>query len=167
VVVRGTPQTPKIVVRYEIHLADPWVPESLHPYHYELGDFGPADTQARRRGCQAASKTTRRAIHTLVGNMRSHQLKPQGACVVVSSLVNVPLITLQRRLSLARIESALAVHTKGRLIIPLVPTCWLGRRGRNTSARKVLSLSSRMGSSVPSRSYRLRIQPGAWLALSR
>ena len=88
VVVRVTPQTPKIVVRYEIHLADPWVPESLHPYHYELGDFGPADTQARRRGCQAASKTTCRAIHTLVGNMRSHQLKPQGACVVVSSLVD-------------------------------------------------------------------------------
>jgi len=88
VVVRGTPQTPTIVVRYEIHLADPWVPESLHPYHYELGDFGPADTQTRRRGCQAASKTTRRVIHTLVGNMRSHQLKPQGPCVVVSSLVD-------------------------------------------------------------------------------
>ena len=60
----------------------------MHPYHYELGDFGPADTQTRRRGCQAASKTTRRVIHTLVGNMRSHQLKPQGPCVVVSSLVD-------------------------------------------------------------------------------
>ena len=88
VVVHGTPQTPEIVVRYEIRLADPWVPESLRPYHYELGDFGPADTQARRRGCQAASKTTRRAIRTLVGNMRFHQLNPYGACVVVSSLVH-------------------------------------------------------------------------------
>ena len=87
VVVRGTPQTPEIVVRYEIQLADPWVPESLHPYHYELGDCGPVEVQARRRGCQAAQKTSRRAVRTLIGDMRSHRLKPCGACVVVSSLV--------------------------------------------------------------------------------
>ena len=88
VVLRGTLRAPQIVVRYEIQLADPWVPESLHPYHHELGDSGPAGAQAQRRGCQAAQKAARRAVRTLIGDMRSHRLKPCGAGVVVSSLVD-------------------------------------------------------------------------------
>lgn len=88
VVLRGTRRTPEIVVRYEIQLADPWVPESMHPYHHELGDGGPAGAQARRRGCQAARKASRRAVRTLVGDMRSHRLRPCGAGVVVSSLLD-------------------------------------------------------------------------------
>ena len=86
VVLRGTRRLPLIVVRYDIQLADPWVPESLHPYHHELGDSGPAGGRARRRGCQAAQKASRRAVRALVGEMRSHGLEPCGAGVVVSSL---------------------------------------------------------------------------------
>lgn len=88
VVLRGTRRLPLIVVRYDIQLADPWVPESLHPYHHELGDSGPAGGRARRRGCQAAQKASRRAVRALVGEMRSHGLEPCGAGVVVSSLVD-------------------------------------------------------------------------------
>ena len=93
VVLRGTRQAPEIVVRFEIPLADPWVPESLHPYHHELGDSGPAGAQARRRGCQAAQKAARRAVRTLVGDMKSHRLQPCGAGVVVSSLVDPARVT--------------------------------------------------------------------------
>ena len=74
-------------MRFEIQLADPWVPESLHPYHHELGDSGPAGEQARRRGCRAARQATRRAVRTLVSQMKSHGLEPCAAAVVVSSLV--------------------------------------------------------------------------------
>jgi hypothetical protein len=88
VVLRGTRRAPEIVVRYEIQLADPWVPESLHPYHHELGDRGSAGTQARQRGCQAARKAARRAIRTLVGDMRAYGLEPCGAAIVVSSLID-------------------------------------------------------------------------------
>jgi len=87
VILRGTRRLPEIVMRFEIQLADPWVPESLHPYHHELGDCGPAGEQARRRGCRAARQATGRAIRTLVGEMRSHGLEPRGAAIVVSSLV--------------------------------------------------------------------------------
>lgn len=86
VILRGTRRVPAIVVRFEIDLADPWVPESLHPYH-ELGDSGPAGEQARRRGCTAARTATRRAVRTLVDEMRAHGFEPCGAAIVVSSLV--------------------------------------------------------------------------------
>ena len=93
VVLRGTCPTPEIVVRYEIQLADSWVPESLHPYHYELGDSGPVGTQARQSGCRAAQKTTRRAVRTLIDDMKTHGLRPCGAGVVVSSLVDPIRVT--------------------------------------------------------------------------
>ncbi len=65
VVLRGSRRAPEIVVRYEIQLADPWMPESLHPYHQELGAAGAASAvRARRRGCRAAQKATSRAIRT-------------------------------------------------------------------------------------------------------
>ena len=88
VVMRGTRQVPEIVVRYEIQLADPWVPESMHPYHRELGDSGPAGEHARRRGCEAARQASQRAVRTLLDNMRSHRLEPCGAAIVVSSLTD-------------------------------------------------------------------------------
>jgi len=88
VILRGTRRGPQIVLRHEIELADPWVPESLHPYHHELGDSGPAGAQARQRGCEAAQKASQRAVRTLVDEMKSHGLEPCGAGVVVSSLVD-------------------------------------------------------------------------------
>jgi hypothetical protein len=85
----GTQGAPEIVLRHEIDLGDPWVPESLHPYHRELGDRSAAAIAARRRGCRAALRSTRRAIRALVREMRSHGLQPRSAGVVTNGSVGV------------------------------------------------------------------------------
>jgi len=84
VILAGPFQTPEIVLRHEIDLADPWVRESMHPYHQELGDRGSAGVHARRRGCMAARKASSRALRRLVSEMRRHGLEPSEATVVVS-----------------------------------------------------------------------------------
>src|SRR5262245_61798449 len=88
VVLRGTREVPQIVLRHEIDLREPWVPESLRPQHHGLGGGGPAGAQARQRGCGAAQQASQRAVRTLVDEMRSHGLETCGAGVVVSSLVD-------------------------------------------------------------------------------
>lgn len=86
VILTGRRRAPSIVLRDEIGLADPWVPESGHPYHQELHDHSAAGTQAQLRGCQAARKASRRAIRVLVSAARAHDLEPLGAAVVTPSL---------------------------------------------------------------------------------
>lgn len=86
VILRGTRRAPEMVLRHGIDPADPWVRESMHPYHQELGDQGPEGVRARRRGCAAAGRAARRAIRSLVRDMRSHGLDPRGAAIVVASL---------------------------------------------------------------------------------
>ena len=88
VILKGTRQEPEIVLRHELDLADPWVPESMHPYHQELGESAAAGQQARRRGCEAACTASRRAIALLVDDMKSHGLEPRGAAIVASSLID-------------------------------------------------------------------------------
>jgi hypothetical protein len=88
VILRGTRRAPEIVLRYELDLADPWVRESMHPYHQELGNRGADGVRARRRGCVAAGKAAPRAVRMLVRTMRSHGLAPRGAAVVVASLAD-------------------------------------------------------------------------------
>jgi hypothetical protein len=82
VVLTGTRRAPAIVLRHEIDLGDPWLPESLHPYHRELGDPSPAAAAVRRRGCSAARRSTRRALRTFVRDMRSHGFHARDAGVV-------------------------------------------------------------------------------------
>jgi hypothetical protein len=77
-----------MVLRHEIDLSDPWVRESMHPYHQELGDRGPEGVRARRRGCAAAGKAARRAVRSLVRDMRAHGLDPRGAAIVVASFAD-------------------------------------------------------------------------------
>jgi len=86
VVLKGTRCTPEIVSRLEIGLDDPWIPESLHPYHRELGDRWSAGKQDRRRGCEAARAASRRAIERFVGELRSHGLEPRNAALVTSAV---------------------------------------------------------------------------------
>lgn len=88
VVLRGTRRAPEMVLRHEIDLADPWVRESMHPYHQELGDREPEGVRARRRGCAAAGKAARRVVRSFVRDMRSHGLDPRGAAMVVASLAD-------------------------------------------------------------------------------
>ena len=84
VILEGTRRRPAMVLRHEIDLGDVWVPESLHPYHRELGDPGPAGVRARRRGCAAARRASSRAIRRLVGEMRSHGFAPNGVAMVLT-----------------------------------------------------------------------------------
>ena len=84
VILAGPFRTPEIVLRHEIDLADPWVRESMHPYHQDLGDTGSAGEHARRRGCTAARKASSRALRRLVSEMRRHGLAPSKATVVAS-----------------------------------------------------------------------------------
>lgn len=88
VILSGTRRVPRIVLRHEIDLADPWVPESRHPYHQELGDRNPEGVAACRRGCSAARRATRRAICRFVAEMRSHGHPPRAAAIVAASLVD-------------------------------------------------------------------------------
>ena len=88
VILKGTRRAPGIVLRHEIDLADPWVRESMHPYHQELGDSGAHGIRARRRGCTAAGKSAKHAVRSLLRDMRSHGLVPRGAAIVVASLAD-------------------------------------------------------------------------------
>ena len=84
VILEGTRRLPAMVLRHEIDLGDVWVPESLHPYHRELGDPGPTGVRERRRGCAAARRASSRAIRRLIGEMRSHGFAPHGVAIVLS-----------------------------------------------------------------------------------
>ena len=86
VILEGTRRAPEMVLRHEIDLADPWVRESMHPYHQELGVRGSDGVRARRRGCAAAGKSARRAVRAFVRDMRSHGLDAPRAAIVVASL---------------------------------------------------------------------------------
>jgi hypothetical protein len=77
-----------MVLRHEIDLADPWVRESMHPYHQELGARGLDGRRARRRGCTAAGKAARRAVRAFIDDMRAHGFAPCGAAIVVASLAD-------------------------------------------------------------------------------
>jgi hypothetical protein len=86
VVLRGTRGRPQIAVRQEIQLADPRVPGSMHPYHLELDEPGPAGVEARGRACAAALEASERAIGALVNELQARGHEPTGAAIVASSL---------------------------------------------------------------------------------
>ena len=86
VVVHGTRAEPAIALRHWLELGDPWVPESYHPFHQELGDASEAARGARIRGCAAANASVRRAIAQLVAEMRAHDFAPCGATLVVDRI---------------------------------------------------------------------------------
>jgi len=86
VVLRGTRAEPAIALRHWLELGDPWVPESFHPFHQELGDTGEAGRAARVRGCAAANTSVRRAIGQLLADMRAHGFAPRGATLVVDRI---------------------------------------------------------------------------------
>ncbi len=176
VVVRGTRRAPQIVVRFEIQLADPWVPESLHPYHHELRDSGLAGEQARQRGCQAAQKASRRAIRTLVGDMRSHGFAPYGAVIVVASLVEPARVAgahlrahaYEGKLYREAVAAALTVC--GLRYITLlekhVRSAAAGRLGRTAQIDATLKAFARVVG-TPWRAPEKQAAMAAWLALPR
>ena len=86
VVVHGPRAAPAIALRQWLELGDPWVPESLHPFHQELGDPSDAAREARVRGCAAANASVRRAIAQLLADMRAHGFAPRGATLLVDRI---------------------------------------------------------------------------------
>jgi hypothetical protein len=175
VLLRGTPREPVIVLRHEIHLADPWVPESMHPYHHELGNRTPEGALARRRGTDAARKAARHAIRTLVLETRSHGLEPRGAAVVVASLEDPARVrgahprahAEERKLYRESVESELAA-------CGLVASTFIDKKLR-AEVRKRLGRSAREvdatlkafshGVGTPWRAPEKHAALAAWLAL--
>jgi tRNA pseudouridine-54 N-methylase len=92
VVLTGTRRDPKMILRHEIDLADPWVRESRHPYHQALGARTTDGERAQARGCRAARASAGREVRQLVRDMKAHGLDPRGAAVVVANLVDPALI---------------------------------------------------------------------------
>jgi hypothetical protein len=88
VILVGTRRARGIILRDEIHLDDPWVPESFHPHHQKFGSGGALKERAYRNGCDAARRSSRRAVHRLIGEMRAHGLRPRGVGIVVGSLAD-------------------------------------------------------------------------------
>ena len=115
-VLRGSSDSPEMVVRFEIQLSDPWLSESSHPYHLELGGRSAEGERARVRGCKAARAAVRRAIRRLVTDMRAHGLEPRGAAIVTRRLVDPARVTgaharahaEERNLYRAAVEAAIA-----------------------------------------------------------
>jgi hypothetical protein len=177
VILRGTCRAPEIVLRHEIDLADPWIRESLHPYHQELGDRGDAGLQARQRGCEAACNAARRAIHTLLDDMISHGLEPCRVALVTSRITD-PKRTggaharahaQEDKLYTKAVKSALAgrrlrVQTFFDGDLRATALCRLERTAQQVDAT-LKALSHRVG--TPWRALEKQAALAAWLMLSR
>jgi hypothetical protein len=177
VILAGTFQTPEIVLRHEIDLADPWIRESMHPYHQEFGESGSASEQARRRGCEAARKASRQVIRTFVNEMRRHGLEPSTATVVARSLAEPARIgsaharahSEERKLYLEAVEAALRgcgleVVTLLENTLHAAASEQLGRDERDLAAA-LKAFSYKVG--TPWRAPEKNATLAAWLALSR
>jgi hypothetical protein len=86
VILRGNSHSPQIALRHGLQLSDPWLPESGHPFHQELGERASGGAEARVRGCKAARRATRRAIRALIEETRAHGLEPAAAALVTRDL---------------------------------------------------------------------------------
>jgi hypothetical protein len=177
VILVGTFQTPEIVLRNEIDLADPWIRESMHPYHQELGESGSAGEQARRRGCEAARRVSRQVIRALVNEMRRHGLEPSTATVIARSLADPARIggaharahAEERKLYREAVEAALRgcgleVVTLVENTLRAAATKRLGRGTRDLNAA-LKAFSHKVG--TPWRAPEKNAALAAWLALSR
>jgi hypothetical protein len=164
-----------MVLRDEIDLADRWIPESMHPYHQELGANGSAGAQARRRGCAAARRSSGRAISTLVNEMRRHGLEPSRATVVVRTVADpargagahARAHAEERRLYREAVETALRgcrlrVATIVEKRLRAVATERLGR-GPQDLAATLKAFSHEVG--TPWRAPEKHAALAAWLAL--
>jgi hypothetical protein len=176
VVLAGTLQTQEIVLRHEIDLADPWIRESMHPYHQELRESGAAGEHARRRGCEAARRASHQAIRTFVNEMRRHGLEPSTATVVARSLAEPARIESaharahaeERRLYREAVEAALRgcgleVVTLVENTLRAVASERLGRGPRDLDAA-LRAFSHKVG--TPWRAPEKNATLAAWLALS-
>jgi hypothetical protein len=175
VVLRGTRESPEMVVRYEIQLSDPWLRESSHPYHLELRNAGPEGEQARMRGCNAAEAAARRATRRLVDDMKAHGLEPCGAAIVAASLVDPARVTgaharahaEERKLYRCAVEAELEACgvPVGALAEKNVRKSAAARLGR--SAKQLDEMLKRFVSEVgtPWRAPEKHAALGAWLCL--
>jgi hypothetical protein len=176
VILAGTIQTPEIVLRHEVDLADPWVRESMHPYHQELGDRSSEGKRARQRGCAAARTASSRALRRLVSEMRRHGLEPSRATVVASSLADPARAggaharahAEERRLYREAAEAALRgcglhVVTIGENAVGALALERLGRDRRGLEAA-LKAFSHSVG--TPWRAPEKHAALAAWLALS-
>jgi hypothetical protein len=172
VILAGTARTPEIVLRHGLDLADPWTRESRHPYHAELGGTGVSGERARRRGCTAARRTTRRVIRALVSEMRRHGLAASTATVVARKVTaagsaHARAHSEEQRLYLGAVEVALRacglrVVTLFQNALRETATKRLGRDDRDLAAA-LKAFSHEVG--TPWRAAEKNATLAAWFAL--
>jgi hypothetical protein len=92
VAVTGPAGNPGILLRREVQLCDPKVPESRQPYHGAIMPFVPAKPEAVARGKKAAQRVAIAAVRGLADELRAGGLLLAGVALVVSSNPDVSRI---------------------------------------------------------------------------
>jgi hypothetical protein len=177
VLLAGTFETPEIVLRHQIDLADPWIRESMHPYHQSLRKSGSADEEAQRRGCEAARRTSVQVIRAFVDDIRGHHFEPSAATIVARSVADpgrtrgahARAHAEERKLYREAVEAALRgrdveVVTLVENTLRAVAAQRLGRGTRELAAA-LKAFSRNVG--TPWRAPEKNATLAAWLALSR
>jgi len=85
VALAGPVTNPRILLRREVPLCDPKVPESRQPYHGGIMPFVPATPKAVARGKRAAQRVAIAAVRQLAKELRAAGLKLAGVGLVVAS----------------------------------------------------------------------------------
>ena len=88
----GPANNPRIVLRREVQLCDPKIPESRQPYHGAIMPFVPAKPEAVARGKKAAQRAAIAAVRELAEEFRAEGLRLVAVGLVVASNPDVTRI---------------------------------------------------------------------------
>ena len=176
VALAGPASNPKILLRREVRLCDPNVPESRQPYHGGIMPFVPATPNAVARGKKVAQRVAIAAVRELANELRAAEWKLAGVTLVVATNPDVTRIgsshvrahalegiffreVLEAGARACRVPAALVLEREA---LARAATCL---RWREAELRRVLA---RFGGEVgsPWRAEEKSAALGAWLALS-
>jgi len=85
VALAGPAKNPRILLRREVSLCDPRVPESRQPYHGGIMPFVPAKPEAVARGRKVAEGVAVAAVRELAEELRASGFRLSGVGLVVAS----------------------------------------------------------------------------------
>jgi hypothetical protein len=92
VALAGPAKNPRILLRREVQLCDPKIPQSRQPYHGGIMPFVPATPKAAARGRKAAERVAVAVVRELAEELRSAGFRLSGVGLVVASAPDVSKI---------------------------------------------------------------------------
>jgi hypothetical protein len=92
VALAGSAANPRILLRREVPLSDPKVPESRQPYHGGIMPFVPAEPKAVARGKKVAQRVAVAAVRELAQELLTSGFRLSGVALVVASAPDVSRI---------------------------------------------------------------------------